>query len=111
MIRTEPLDHDLRMAVGKLQEARKAAMDRIPKAYGQNEAILFAAREAATYDRAIALIEAAIAEDLNTAPCPNCKETVKECACMRNKCHRCGAPVGNITFSVCDECWDKPKKV
>lgn len=42
-------------------------------------------------------------------PCPNCKETVKECACMRNKCGRCGGPVGNITFSVCDECWDKVK--
>lgn len=26
---------------------------------------------------------------------------------MRNKCNTCGKPVGNITFSVCDECWDK----
>lgn len=40
-----------------------------------------------------------------TEPCPNCKETVDECACMRNKCNRCKKPVGNITFSVCDECW------
>jgi len=39
--------------------------------------------------------------------CPNCQETKKECACMRNKCNTCGKPVGNITFSVCDECWDK----
>lgn len=40
-------------------------------------------------------------------PCLNCKETVSECACMRNKCKDCGDPVGNITFTVCDECWDK----
>jgi NAD-dependent SIR2 family protein deacetylase len=41
------------------------------------------------------------------APCYNCGETVDECACMRNKCIRCGRPVGNITFTICDECWDK----
>lgn len=40
-------------------------------------------------------------------PCPNCKETVDPCACMRNICIDCGAPVGNITFTVCDECWTK----
>jgi hypothetical protein len=40
-------------------------------------------------------------------PCPNCKETKKECACIRNKCIKCGKPVGNITFTVCDDCWDK----
>jgi hypothetical protein len=39
-------------------------------------------------------------------PCPNCKETVEECACLRNKCHQCKEPVGNITFTVCDKCWD-----
>ncbi len=39
-------------------------------------------------------------------PCPNCKETVDECACLRNKCHLCKEPVGNITFTVCDKCWD-----
>jgi transcriptional regulator with XRE-family HTH domain len=39
--------------------------------------------------------------------CPNCKETNSECACIRNKCIRCGDPVGNITFTVCDDCWDK----
>jgi len=38
-------------------------------------------------------------------PCPNCEETKKNCACMRNKCIRCGKPVGNITFSSCDLCW------
>ena len=43
---------------------------------------------------------------LAAEPCPNCKETVKECACMRNICYKCGKPVGNITFTVCDECWD-----
>ena len=43
---------------------------------------------------------------LATEPCPNCKESVKECACMRNICHKCGKPVGNITFTICDECWD-----
>ena len=41
--------------------------------------------------------------------CPNCKETTKECACMRNKCIKCGQPVGNITFTVCDDCWDLDK--
>ena len=39
--------------------------------------------------------------------CANCKETVNPCACLRNICMRCGKPVGNITFTVCDECWDK----
>jgi len=38
--------------------------------------------------------------------CPNCKETVQECGCKRNKCARCGEPVGNVTFTVCDTCWD-----
>lgn len=38
--------------------------------------------------------------------CPNCKEKIKECGCIRNKCIKCGKPVGNITFSVCDYCWD-----
>jgi len=38
--------------------------------------------------------------------CPNCGEEVGECACMRNKCIECGKPVGNITFAVCDDCWD-----
>lgn len=49
---------------------------------------------------------------LATVPCPNCKETEKECGCIRNKCNQCGKPVGNITFTVCDECWDIifPKK-
>ena len=40
-------------------------------------------------------------------PCPNCKETVNPCKCLRNICIRCGKPVGNITFTVCDACWDK----
>jgi hypothetical protein len=26
---------------------------------------------------------------------------------MRNKCVDCGEPVGNITFTACDSCWDK----
>jgi hypothetical protein len=39
-------------------------------------------------------------------PCPNCNETEQPCACMRNICHKCGKPVGNITFTVCDDCWD-----
>lgn len=38
--------------------------------------------------------------------CPNCKETVEICKCMRNICRDCGLPVGNITFSVCDSCWE-----
>jgi len=44
-------------------------------------------------------------------PCPNCKEKKKKCACMKNKCIKCGEPVGNITFTVCDECWDKKEKL
>jgi hypothetical protein len=40
--------------------------------------------------------------------CPNCKESTVECACMRNKCLRCGGSVGNITFTVCDKCWGEP---
>ena len=43
-------------------------------------------------------------------PCPNCKETVEICECMRNECMDCGKPVGNITFSVCDKCWDEERK-
>ncbi len=43
---------------------------------------------------------------LATEPCPNCKETIEQCACMRNICHKCGKPIGNITFTICDECWD-----
>lgn len=43
----------------------------------------------------------------NKEPCPNCKETKEPCACMRNLCRHCGNPVGNITFTCCDECWDK----
>jgi regulator of replication initiation timing len=41
--------------------------------------------------------------------CSNCKETKDPCACMRNPCIKCGKPVGNITFTVCDECWDTNK--
>jgi hypothetical protein len=40
--------------------------------------------------------------------CPNCNERKVVCACLRNTCIQCGKPVGNITFTVCDECWDKP---
>lgn len=40
--------------------------------------------------------------------CPNCKEPINtECACLRNICYKCQKPVGNITFTVCDDCWDK----
>lgn len=42
--------------------------------------------------------------------CPNCKEKLEPCACLRNKCIKCGEPVGNITFTVCDDCWDKGMK-
>lgn len=44
---------------------------------------------------------------LRSEPCGNCKELNKECACIRNKCIFCGGPVGNITFTACDGCWDK----
>jgi len=46
----------------------------------------------------------------NSEPCPNCKETIKQCACMRNICNKCGKSVGNITFTVCDECWGEQRK-
>lgn len=43
--------------------------------------------------------------------CPNCNEPRDgNCACFRNKCRKCGEPVGNITFTVCDDCWDKELK-
>ncbi len=37
--------------------------------------------------------------------CSNCKETIKNCACMRNKCIKCGKSIGNITFTKCDDCF------
>ena len=37
--------------------------------------------------------------------CPNCNEVTDLCACLRNTCHHCGKPVGNVTFTVCDDCW------
>lgn len=46
-----------------------------------------------------------VREAMGGASCPNCKETVAECACMRNRCIGCGGPVGNITFAFCDTCW------
>ena len=49
------------------------------------------------------------AKEQEEKPCPNCKETIELCACMRNICKRCGNPVGNITFAICDDCFDKPK--
>lgn len=39
--------------------------------------------------------------------CPNCKKELNDnCDCMKNLCRKCDNPVGNITFTVCDECWD-----
>ena len=38
--------------------------------------------------------------------CPNCHETKDPCACLRNRCKLCGMPVGNITFTLCDDCWE-----
>ena len=46
-------------------------------------------------------------DNVGGGECPNCKETVEECACMRNICRECGQPVDNITFIICDDCWDK----
>jgi len=44
--------------------------------------------------------------------CPNCKETdLDNCGCIRNKCIKCGEPVGNITFTVCDKCWNIDKSM
>jgi hypothetical protein len=38
--------------------------------------------------------------------CPNCGENADgNCACIQNTCCSCGKPVGNVTFTVCDECW------
>jgi hypothetical protein len=41
------------------------------------------------------------------SPCRNCGETIERCACMRNLCDKCGKPIGNITFAICDKCWDE----
>lgn len=40
-------------------------------------------------------------------PCSNCEETQDPCACMRNHCLWCGKPVGNITFTCCDDCFNE----
>lgn len=39
-------------------------------------------------------------------PCANCRETKEECACMRNKCIKCGEPVGYVLFFFCNTCWE-----
>lgn len=52
-------------------------------------------------------VEKELAED-EIEKCSNCHEPLNsECACMRNRCIKCEGPVGNITFSYCDKCWDK----
>ena len=44
--------------------------------------------------------------------CINCGEPKNtECGCLRNKCIKCKEPVGNIVFSICENCWDKDKTV
>jgi len=50
------------------------------------------------------LIEKANSSELEV--CSNCEETEIECACIRNKCIKCGKSVGNITFTICDNCWN-----
>ena len=55
---------------------------------------------------AIALLTAKPMTEGKMRSCANCKETIQECACMRNICVKCNKPVGNITFSVCDDCWN-----
>lgn len=43
----------------------------------------------------------------SVSTCKNCNEPDNgNCACMRNKCKMCGAPVGNVTFTYCDKCWN-----
>lgn len=39
--------------------------------------------------------------------CSQCGESVQPCACMRAICDECKEPIGNVTFTVCDNCWDK----
>jgi hypothetical protein len=40
--------------------------------------------------------------------CPNCKKpNNNNCDCMKNICLLCNKPIGNITFTICDECWDR----
>jgi hypothetical protein len=47
-------------------------------------------------------------DDKEKELCPNCKEPADgNCACMRNKCIRCGESVGNVTFTVCEDCWHR----
>ena len=38
--------------------------------------------------------------------CPKCHETNAECRCLRGKCDICGKPLGKITYTFCDECWE-----
>jgi len=59
-----------------------------------------------TPQEAIALLTAKPMTEGKMRSCANCKETIQECACMRNICVKCNKPVGNITFSVCDDCWN-----
>ena len=53
------------------------------------------------------IIKEVINMTVSDNPCPNCKEIINECACIRNKCVKCSNSIGNITFTVCDSCWDK----
>ena len=65
-------------------------------------------QELAIFYDDLAELEAQLKEQ-EEAPklCPNCKEDLDSwCACMRNTCIKCGKPVGNITFTVCDDCWE-----
>ena len=54
----------------------------------------------------IADITMPVPKNRGNMECPNCQEPTGQCACMRNKCVLCGEPVGNITFTVCDDCWE-----
>jgi hypothetical protein len=102
--------------------AKQAEENKLLKSYIYRYYNLFPAkddRDKKTSERLVEL-ESEIAQltseiEAKDEICPNCKETSRPCACMRNSCIKCGKPVGNITFTVCDQCWDdkseKPEPV
>jgi hypothetical protein len=63
-----------------------------------------------SFEKSIKIRPVSEGENKSKPPCPNCKETIAQCACMRNICIDCGKSVGNITFSVCDDCCDRRDK-
>lgn len=43
-------------------------------------------------------------------PCPRCQSDEVVCHCQKTECLSCGNPVGNPTFTKCDDCFRKLAK-